>query len=60
MSISAKDLRIAGYSVKQCMQVGFDAASLRAGGFNDYQLVSSTSIGCDIQRYALMALFEAT
>ncbi len=66
MSINAKDLRLAGYSVSQCVQVGFDAASLRAGGYNDYELVNSglfhplqlRAIGCDIQRYALMSLFE--
>jgi hypothetical protein len=52
----------------QCMNVGFDVASLRAGGFDEYELVKSglftgsqlRSVGCDVQRIALMALFEAT
>ena len=47
--------------------MGFDVASLRAGGFDDYALVRSglfnstqlRTVGCDIQRIALMALFEA-
>lgn len=50
------------------MHVGFDLVSLRAGGFNDYELVksglfSSTQlqrVGCDIQRFALLSLFEST
>ena len=49
------------------MNVGFDVASLRAGGFDEYELVKSglftsaqlRSVGCDIQRIALMSLFEA-
>lgn len=52
----------------QCLSVGFDAASLCAGGFSDYEIVRSKlfsnaqlrHIGCDTQRIALMALFEAT
>lgn len=47
--------------------MGFDVASLRAGGFDDYSLVKSglfnvtqlRSVGCDIQRIALMSLFES-
>lgn len=67
-SITARDLRAAGYSVSQCVGVGFDAASLRAGGYNDYELTKSglfspgelRRIGCDVQRYILLAFFEST
>jgi hypothetical protein len=58
-------LSVPAYS--QCLNVGFDVASLRAGGFDDYSLVRSglfnssqlRAVGCDIQRIALMSLFEA-
>lgn len=51
----------------QCLNVGFDVASLRAGGFDDYSLVKSglftpsqlRAVGCDTQRIALMSLFES-
>eukprot|EP01032_Pedospumella_encystans_P014339 gene14339-16474_t len=66
VNITAKDLRLAGYSAHECLNVGFDVASLRAGGFDDYSLVKSglftpsqlRAVGCDTQRIALMSLFE--
>lgn len=66
--LSVDELRTAGYSIEQCLQAGFDATALRAGGFNELQLVQSglftmkqlKKAGCDVQRFALKALFEAT
>lgn len=66
--LSVDELRLAGYSIEQCIQAGFDASALRAGGFNELQLVQSglftmkqlKKAGCDVQRFALKALFEAT
>lgn len=66
--LSVDELRIAGYSIEQCIQAGFDASALRAGGFNELQLVQSglftmkqlKKAGCDVQRFALKALYQAT
>jgi hypothetical protein len=66
--LSVDELRTAGYSIEQCLQAGFDATALRAGGFNELQLVQSglftmkqlKKAGCDVQRFALKALFETT
>jgi hypothetical protein len=66
---SVADLRTAGYSAAQCVAAkyslrelynngdGFDAQELMMGGlFSSDQL---RGVGCDAQRFALMALHEA-
>lgn len=66
--LSVDELRHAGYSIEQCLQAGFDATALRTGGFNELQLVQSglfsmkqlKKAGCDVQRFALKSLYEAT
>jgi hypothetical protein len=63
-----RTLKQAGYSLHDLAAAGHDAASLRAAGFDELQLLSSgefcaaelRAIGCDLQRFALMQLFEAT
>lgn len=69
LDINVRDLRaIAGYNVTQCKKLGFDAEALLAGGFTSYDLIYSghftpshlKRLGCDLQRFALMALFEKT
>jgi hypothetical protein len=62
------DLRGAGYSVSDCRLAGFDVAQARAGGFDEptivktggYSLSQLKFANCDIQRHALMSLFEST
>jgi hypothetical protein len=66
--LTVLELRKAGYSIEQCLKAGFDATALKAGGFDELQLVQSglfsihqlKKAGCDVQRFALRALFEAT
>lgn len=66
--LTVNELRKAGYSIEECLKAGFDATALRAGGFNELQLVQSglftafqlKKAGCDIQRFALKALYEST
>ena len=66
--LTVLELRKAGYSIEQCLKAGFDATALKAGGFDELQLVQSglftigqlKKAGCDVQRFALRALFEST
>ena len=66
-SLSVSDLRSAGYKVVQCVTLGFDAITIQAGGYSDYELYESNSfsskllrkIGCDIQKLILISLFES-
>jgi hypothetical protein len=62
------DLRGASYSVADCRLAGFDVAQVRAGGYDEPTIVKSGGYSlsqlkfanCDIQRHALMSLFEST
>jgi hypothetical protein len=66
--LTVPELRKAGYSIEQCVKAGFDLPAIKAGGFDELQLVQSglfsgaqlKRAGCDVQRYALRMLFEST
>jgi hypothetical protein len=68
MSVTVRDLKRAGYAVPALCACGFDVASLRAGGFDDFTIYSCGQFsaaemrkaGCDVQRFALMQLHEST
>ena len=67
IGFDAVKLRKAGYSVIDCFKAGFNAQQLRKGGFDETLAVKSGRFapeqlhhaGFDVQRHALVALFEA-
>jgi hypothetical protein len=64
--LTVSELRKAGYSIEQCVEAGFNAMALKAGGFDELQLVQSglftanqlKKAGCDVQRFALTTFFN--
>eukprot|EP01040_Poterioochromonas_malhamensis_P011321 gene11321-12334_t len=65
--LTVPELRKAGYSIEQCVKAGFDITAIKAGGFDELQLVQCglfTSrqllrAGCDIQRYVLRNFYDS-
>lgn len=68
MNLTAETLRAANYSVAQCAAAGYDLFALHHAGYSSYDLAMSglysnhqmKQIGCDVQKMALMTLFDAT
>ena len=67
LGFSATELRRAGYSASHCRALGLDAHQLKAADFPDAALVAGgfsssqlRAVGVDVQRHALMGLFDAT
>jgi Leucine-rich repeat (LRR) protein len=64
--LTVPELRKAGYSIEQCVKAGFNIKAIKAGGFDELQLVQCglfttkqlLSAGCDIQRYVLKNFYE--
>jgi len=61
-------LKSSGYSVTQCSAAGYDLFALHHAGYSFYDIAMSglfnnnqmKQIGCDVQKLALMALYEST